>query len=176
MNSATQLSWLRPFLVILIAVTLAQGPTPPAGAAPPNPVTTTTLVVPVEGNIAFPANPRDVVHVVGKVRLTTGVTIGAEDLSISLYIRLLDTRGVGSSTGATYTATGGAASRQFRFPPSAYVPPQPIGSFTANFRVSSTNSTPGDSPAQLPITFSFTFDEDGTLTEATAILGGDAEE
>jgi hypothetical protein len=150
-----------------LLVPLALGPA--TAAAAPNPVNT-TLTVPVAGDFAL-ADPRDVVHLAGNARVKSIVTLGADELNIRLYIQLVDVRGVSSASGATCTASGGA-SRQVRLPATVQVPPQPTGPVSARVGVSCSDPA-GDRPVRVgqPVfTFSLTFDEDGTLVEASALM------
>ena len=150
---------------------LLLGLAPVSAAAAPAPVNT-TLMIPVSGDFPLATDPRDVVHLSGNAQVRSIVTMGTDELSIRLYIQMVDVRGVSSESGARCVATGGA-SRQIRLPPTVQVPPQPTGPVTARVGLSCTSPTAdgrSERAGQPVFTFSLTFDEDGTLVEASALM------
>jgi len=152
-----------------LAVALIVGWAPPAWAPLCDScfMRVTQLMIPLDGDWSFGA---DLVTLQGQLHLVTQVMMSAASTRIDVHANLADVLGVGAPSGDMYSATG---TDQM----SVETPPGPVFgslSFPARFelRPAFRCTSPDPCPSTvLPVRISLLFQEDGRLTDASAVVG-----
>ena len=155
--------------VMGLAVALIVGWATPAWA-PRCPSCSTRLtqrMIRLEGDWSF---GNDLVTLQGQLHLVTQVIMSSASTRVDVHANLADVTGVGSPSGDMYLATG---TDQM----SVETSPGPVFSlsFHARFAFRPAFHCDAPNPCQstgLPVRISLMFQEDGSLTTASAVVGG----